>query len=224
MKINRSIFKSLYLFAVVFLIMIARGLPVWLLSVIIIIALAAPLFRENMRKTDLDERQVYIGHLSSHLSFFVFIALLLFVMLEAYVAKGKNPEPQLYLLLIVPLVIKLLISVFMNYGAVRAASLIAYFFAGVWLLFVLLSHGISIETLIGVLPFLPIIALAWYTPRFPLLCGIGFLLFSAGLLFFFRGWLKLDIYVRLLMYALIPLPLLFSGIALLTGYEKEEES
>lgn len=222
MKINMSILKSLYLFAIVFLIMIAGGLPLWLLSIFIIIALAAPLVRENSKKTDLDERQIYIGHLSSHIAFFVLIGLLLFVMLEAYVSKGENPEPQWYLLLIVPLVIKFLLSLFLNYGAVRAASLIAYFFAGVWLLFVVLSHGISVDTLIGVLPFLPIIAIAWFAPKAPYISGIGFILLTIGLTIFFRGWLNLDIYVRLIMYTLIPLPLLLSGIALLTGYKTRE--
>ncbi len=222
MKISMSILKIIYLFGVVLLIMIARGLPLWILSLLIIIALAAPLIRENMGKTDLDERQIAISHLSSHIAFFVLIGLLLFVMLKNFVSEGINPNPEWYMLLLIPLIIKLLIVLFQNYGPELAARRIGYFFAAVFLLFLLLSHGFTLETVIEMVPFILIVLVAWLSKKSALVSGIGFLLLAIGLTLFFRGWLRLDIYVRLMMYSMIPLPLLVSGIALLVGTKNEE--
>jgi len=224
MKISLSILKSLYLFAVVFLIMLARGLPLWLLSFLIILALAAPLIRELGKKSDLDERQIYIGHLSSHISFFVLIGLLLFVLIKKYIAQGLNPAPEWYMLLIIPLTVKFLISLFQNYGAVQAARRTGYFFAGIFFIFILLSHGFSIESLIGAIPFILIVVVAWASRKAVLLSGIGFLLLAVGLTVFFRAWLRLDIYVRLIMYTLVPLPLFISAVALLFEFKAKEEN
>ncbi len=223
MKISMSLLKTVWLFAIVVLIMLGRGLPIWLLIVFTILALATPLVREFRKKTDLDERQVYISHFSSHISFYVVIGLLLFLMIQEYVKKGINPPPQWYLVLLVPLVIKFFINLFQNFGLRSGARGIGFFFAGIWLLFVLFSHGFQFETLIGSIPFLLMTAAAWFSERYPLYCGLGFIILTIVLLFFFGGWMKFDIYVRLLMYSLIPLPLLLSGIALLLSVFLKEE-
>lgn len=223
MKISISLLKNMWLFGIVILMMLGRGLPMWLLVILIILALAAPLMREFRAKSNLDERQRFIGHFSSHIAFYVFIGLILFVMLNNFVSQEINPAPEWYMLLIVPLVIKLFISIFQNYGLQHAAQGIGYFFSGVWLLFALFSHGFQFETLMGSLPFLLIAATAWYSGKNPLIGGIGFLLLSIGLLIFFNGWMNLDLYVRLLMYSLIPLPLLLSGGALIISLKSKEE-
>ncbi len=218
-----SLLKTIWLFGIVVLIMLGRGLPMWLLVVFIILALAAPLFREFRKKTDLDERQLYISHFSSHISFYVIVGLILFVMIQEFVKTGVNPPSQWYMVLLVPLVIKFIISIFQNFGLRFGARGIGLFFASVWLLFVLFSHGFQFESLIGSIPFLLMAVTAWYSKRFPLYCGLGFIILTIGLLFFFGAWMNFDIYVRLLMYALIPLPLLLSGGALLLSvYLKEE--
>ena len=222
MKIKTSFVNAVYLIGVALLVMAARGLPLWLLTVIIVLALGAPLVREFGKKALLDERQIYIGHFSSHIAFFVFLALILFVMLREFLTGGKNPDPQWYLLLLVPLVVKLLLNVFMNYGAVRASAYVAYFFGAVWLIFTLASHGLSFEALIEGSPFVLILFLGWLTGRQPTWAGILFLVLTAGLLVLFRGFWRLDVYVRLLMYALVPLPLLASGLMLLLSKQEED--
>jgi len=222
MKLSFLLLKPFYLVSVVLLVMIARGLPLWFLIPLMILALAAPLIRENRPKTDLDERQIILSHYSSHIAFYLMIGLLLFVMLNKYLTVGKNPDPEWYMLLIVPLVVKLIISLFQNYGSVLAARYIAYFFAAVFILFVVLSHGFSIEALIGSVPFLLILAVSALIGKSPLLAGIAYLLLAVGLTLFFRGWLPLDVYTRLIMYALIPLPLLISGVALVLSKSEDE--
>ncbi len=218
-----SLLKPIWLFGIVVLIMLGRGLPIWLLIIFIILALAAPLLREFRKKSDLDERQLYISHFSSHISFYVLVGLILFVMIQEFVKTGINPPPQWYLVLLVPLVIKFFISLFQNFGLRSGARGIGLFFAAVWLLFVLLSHGFQFESLIGAIPFLLMAVTAWFSKRYPLLCGLGFIVLTAGLLVFFGAWMNFDLYVRLLMYALVPMPLLLSGGALLMSvYLKEE--
>jgi len=223
MKISMSLLKNIWLFGIVILMMLGRGLPMWLLVILIVLALAAPLLREFSAKTVLDERQRFIGHFSSHIAFYVFIGLILFVMLNNFVSKGENPDPEWYMLLIIPLVIKLFISIFQNYGLKPAAQGIGYFFSGIWLLFVIFSHGFQPGSLMGAIPFLLMALVSWYSGKKPLIGGIGFLILSVGLMIFFGGWMKFDLYVRMLMYSLIPLPLLLSGSALLLSvYLKEE--
>lgn len=223
MKVSSSLLKSLYLFIVVMLVFAARGLPLWLFVILLILALAAPLVREFKKPTDLDERQVFISHFSSHLAFYVFLGLLLFIITRSFIIKHINPEAEWYALLLIPLVVKFLVSFFQNFGAQRGAMFTGYFFAAVWLIFVILSHGISLALLMESIPFMLIAAVAWLSGKNRMAAGIGFLLLAAGLTVFFKGWLRLDVYVRLLMYTLIPLPLLVSGLALLFVKEYEED-
>lgn len=227
MKVSTSLLKSIWLFAVVILVFVGRGLPVWLLIVFVVLLPGLPLLREISRKHGLDERQLYIGRFTSHVAFYVFIILILLIIIREFISKGENPANMWYMLLIVPLIVKLYISLFQNYGAVTGARLVCYFFGAVWLLFVLLSHGFSLGTLIESSPFLLIIGLAWLAGRQPLIAGIVLFLLSIGLLFFFGGWARMDIYGRLLMYALIPLPLAGSGVALILNskfWEQKNET
>ena len=220
MKISNSILKNLWLFAVVLLIMVANGLPVWALISLSVILLSLPLYREFHPATDLDERQITIGHFSSHIAFYAYLLLMLIVISVEFISKGENPDNKWYMLLIVPLLIKFFISLFQNYGPRKTAQLIGYFFASIWLLFATLSHGVSFEGLIEFLPFIPIYLTCWAAGKWPLIPGIGFLLIATFLLYFFGAWMRMDIYGRVLMYSLIPLPLYLSGLALI--FKKEE--
>lgn len=223
MKLSNKVIKNLWLFLLVVLIMLGNGMPVWLIGALSLLILAAPLVREFINPSHLDERQRYIGHFSSHIAFSAYLALLLFVMIFSYVHKGLNPPAELYLLLVVPLVIKFIISLFQNYGLKSAAQGIGYFFSAIWLLFALFSHGFSWETLMEMLPFLVLFFISWLANRSALVSGTGFILLSVALLFFFGGWNRFDVYTRLLMYALIPLPLFLSGGALLLSLKLKED-
>jgi hypothetical protein len=224
MKISKSMLKSFWLLLLALIIMIANGLPVWLVIVLTAVILIAPLIREFRKDTDLDERQIQISHFSSHLTFFVFLALTMFIMINEYYAKGLNPDSQWYMLLIVPVVVKMFISLFQNYGAVVTAKWIGYFFAGIWLIFVILSHGISLEGVIEAIPFILILVIAYFSRLFPRSAGIVFILLACAIIIFFKAWQNFDIYMRIMMHTLLPLPLLISGIALILYGNKKQKS
>ena len=223
-RISSSMLRSLWLFAVVLVIMLGNNLTLWILIPLLIILLALPLLRELTHKTDADERQIFISHFSSHIALYVFIALTLFVMVHNYQLTGQQPGNQWYMVLLVPMIVKMIISLIQNYGAATAGRWIGYFFASVWLLFVLFGHGFSVETLIEAIPFILLVAIAWFSKKQPLICGILYVALSISSLFFFSGWIKMGIYGLILMYSLIPLPVFISGTALiLSSFKKEDE-
>ena len=214
MKMHSSILKSTWLLLTVLLIFLGRGLPLWLLILLTVLVVAAPILRELLPQSDLDERQVYISHLSGHIAFYVFLALVLLIMIREFIQKGENPAPEWYALLLIPLITKFAVSLYQNYEPRKVAYWIAYGWLGVWSLFILLSHGFSITALIEDLPFLITVGLVILLRKNLLISGALFVLFAVGLTIFFRGWLRFDLYVRLLMYAFVPLPLLVSGLVL----------
>ncbi len=215
MRTKRSLLKSLWLLLTILLILVGRGLPLGILILLLLLVLAAPVLRERLPGSDLDERQVYISHISSHVAFYVFLFLLLFIMVHDYIRLGENPPAQYYVLLLVPLLVKFTLSLYSNYEARKVAFGMAYGWLGVWTLFILFSHGFTLTALIEDVPFLLAVALAFLLRKYERLSGLIFILFAAGLTIFFRGWLRLALYVRLLMYSLVPLPLLVSGVVLL---------
>ncbi len=215
MKWNASLLKSIWLLLIALLVMIGRGLPLPLLVVLVAIMFFVPIIVEFSPKTKLDERQVYISHLSGHWGFYVFLGLTVLIMLRDYVRLGKNPAPEWYALLIIPLLVKFAISLYQNYEAQKVAYAVGYGWGGVWLLFVLFSHGLSLTTLIEFTPFALVVILVFLFRKRNAVSGVLFIFFAVGLTIFFHGWWRLDLYVRLLMYTLVPLPLLVSGIVLL---------
>ena len=214
MQIAVKLFKSLWLFLLVLLVMVANGLPPLVVGGLALIILLVPLWREYTTLSDLDERQRYISHLSSHIAFYVFLGLVVFIIVYRYLAKGQEVPPELNLLLIVPLVIKFLVSLFHSYGPLRTAQSIGYFFGGIWVLFALLSHGISLGSIMESLPFLLFIVIGQMAKRWPLVCGAAFVLLAVALIVLFGAWRQMDLFVQLLMWLLIPLPLFTAGIAL----------
>ncbi len=223
MKLNSSFLKSIWLLLTILLIFIGRGMPFYLLVILLAIVILSPIIREIIPQTDLDERQVYISHLSSHVAFYVFLALVILVMLHDYIGKGKNPASEWYALLLIPLIIKFTISLYQNYDPVKVAFRMAYGWLGVWTLFVLLSHGFSVVALIEDAPFLITVIVVVLLRKNYLISGLLFILFSVGLTIFFHGWLRFDLYVRLLMYSLVPLPLLISGGVLMYQQIRKDE-
>ncbi|NLP11283.1 hypothetical protein GX408_12885, partial [bacterium] len=121
------------------------------------------------------------------------------------------------------LAVKLFISLLQNHHPQKAAQAIALFFAGVWLLFVLLSHGFSLMTLVEMLPFLLLVGLALATDRWPRVCGMLLILIGLGFgLVFVRN--QRSFYTGLILFTVLALPVLLSGIALLLPGPKPEQA
>lgn len=172
-------------------------------------------FRGIVPSTVADERQHVIGNFSSHIAFYVFLALTIAAMLWLYLRNGQNPPSLWYLLLIVPLLAKLYASLLMSYGALRGAQFISATIVCLFFVFILLSHGFSPGSLIEALPFLVILGVIGLATKQPRLAGAMLIILSVGLVIFFKGWFRMDIYGVILMFSLIPLPVLLSGVALL---------
>ena len=163
------------------------------------------------RKTD--ERQNEIGNLSSHVAFYVFLTLTLVVVLFDFVRFDKEPAPLWFMLLLVPLVSKLYASYLQTYDAAKGARYILSTIAGLVFIFVLLSHGLSLGALLEALPFLLMAGMIYLSKWAPKLAGIIVMLVAVALIVLMRGWMSFDVYVRILMWSLIPIPLILCGLA-----------
>ncbi|MCI0515403.1 hypothetical protein L0128_19490 [candidate division KSB1 bacterium] len=176
------------------------------------------LLRGILPPTKVDERQIAIGNLSSHIAFYVFLSLTISVMFIKFIRMHQEPPTLWYMLLMVPLIAKLMISFFMSYGAVRGAQFIGSIIVLMIFIFILLSHGLTRVTLFEAIPFVIILALMGLSKKFPRIAGLMLIFLAVGLagFLYIRVWSRFDIYHCILMFSLIPIPVLVSGMALLT--------
>lgn len=174
-------------------------------------------FRGIIPSPSADERQHMVGNFSSHIAFYVFLTLTIAVILVQFIRKDQEPPTLWYMLLIVPLLSKLYSSYFLSFGAVRGSQFIGITIVGLFLIFILLSHGLSLGSLMESLPFLLILILMILANRFPRSAGIVLIVLAIGLglFFYIKVWSRMDVYLCVLMFALIPIPVFLSGVALL---------
>ncbi len=209
-----SFLKAAELLLIIGLILGSRALPFGLLVALLISVWFAPLLWEYAFHRP-DERQQAIAHNSSHWAFYVMLGLIILVIVREYLRSGQNPPPLWYLLVILPLLVKLGISLFQNYEPLRVARYLGIGWGLLWSLFVVLSHGVRGLWSPEVLPFAASIFLIVVLWRHPRMLGVFLLLFALGLIVFFHAWNRLDFYLQLLMLALVPLPVLVCGIILI---------
>ena len=213
----KKIVSSLWFLLIILLIMLGGELPLALLITLLVLAFAFPIFREFRRKTEFDERQIQISRFSSHIAMYLFAALVLFVMIYKYIAKALplDTDPEFYMLLLVPLTVKMLINVFQNYEPYKAAAFIAYLFGGGWLLFCLFDEGISIGGLMQSSPFLVLFAAGLIAKKLPLVSGLVMLVLGIAALVMFIAFANPNIYIKIMMFTLVPFPFMLSGCALI---------
>jgi hypothetical protein len=180
-------------------------------------------FRGLLPTRQLDERQAVIGNLSSHVAFYVFLSLTLVVVLFKYVRLDLEPAPLWDMLLFVPLVSKLYASYFKTYDAAKGARYILSTIAGLVFIFVLLSHGLSLGALLEALPILLMAGMIYLSRWAPKLAGIIVMLVAIAMLVLMRGWMTFDVYVRILMWSLIPIPLILCGWAFMMERRQRTE-
>lgn len=173
------------------------------------------LFRGLIPVNRADERQNAIGNLSSHIAFYIFLILTLIMIFVQFISQGQNPSNIWYMLLLVPILIRLYISFLMTYGTVAGAQFIGFTILGIFFLFILLSHGFSLTTLMESIPFLLIFTFLILASRFPQIAGGILVILAIALVYFFHAWSRMDVFGRILMFTVLPLPVLMSGVALL---------
>ncbi len=224
MKNIRNLLAGAYLLALVGAIMLgfSRALPPPVLIPAAVVLVAIPLIREFLHRSHVDERQLQISRFSTTMAFYAYLIILLIVLIKDYLIQNKHPGDAMLALLVIPLAVKLFISLLQNHHPQNAARSIALFFAGVWLFFVLLSHGLAWMTLVEMLPFLLLVGLAPAIDRWPRVCGLLLILIGLGFGFVFvRG--QRNFYAGVMLFTVLALPMLLSGLALLLPEQKQEQ-
>ena len=215
MKNKISLLRSLWIIVVVLLIFIARAIPIYITIPFLLIALFAPLYREFQIESDLDERQIQVSHFSSHIAFYIYISLILTVLIVEFLSKKTNPPNLFYLILLTPLTIKLIINIFNSFNAVQAATYIGLFFSTVFLFFNIIAHNIfSFEGIIQASPFIILLFASIFAKKYPTISGIIFALLGITSLILFKS--NFDIYLKILMFSILTIPMFFCSYVLLT--------
>jgi len=218
--------SSLWFLLVILLILLGGEIPLPVLILLLAAAFAFPIFREFRRRTEYDERQIQISRFSSHIALYLSAVLVLFVMIYKYIAKGLplDTDPEFYMLLLAPLTVKMLINIFQNYEAHKAAAVICYIFGGGWMLFCLLEEGVSLGFLIHSWGFILLILCGLAAKKLPAVAGTVILILGLACLALFIGFANPNIYVKIIMFTILPFPLMLSGAALvLSKFWKKAE-
>ena len=212
-----KIITVIWFFLVLLLVMIAEGSPLWVIIPLLVIIFGYAVFRDFHPKSGYDEMQIQLNRYSSHIALYVFTGLVIFVMLFKYKAQGLplDTDTEFYMLLLVPLIVKMVINVFRKYETYKAAAVVCYVFGSGALLFVVLSHGFSLTSVIEASPFLPLILAGYFAKKYPIASGIVLLILGMMALFLFLSAKDFDIYIGILMCSIFPFPMMLSGSALL---------
>ncbi len=224
MKKHWKIYVLFYLIAVVVVIMLAfsRALPLPVVSVSALALFAIPFVREFMHRHQVDERQVQISRFSSSMAFYAYLALLITIVIKDYLRLDKPPGDAMLALLVLPLAVKMYVSLLQNFDAIQAGRCLASFFAGIWLIFVVLSHGLSLMSFVEALPFLFLVGLTFAVKQWPRICGVLLVVLGCASTYIFVIKQK-TLYTGLLMFAVLALPMILSGMALLAPKVKTDQ-
>ncbi len=179
------------------------------------------LLRGVLPARTIDERQNAIGNFSSHIAFFAWLVVLVAMIFSKFIVKGENPSTIWYTLLMTPLLARLYTSFFLTYGGYNGGRFIIYTIVGIVLVFVFLSHGLSLESLMEALPFFAVAALLVWAMRYPRVAGALLCLIAILSVFFFRGWHNFDLYLQIMMFSLIPIPIFIGGVAIMVKPKQE---
>jgi len=166
-----------------------------------------------------DEREKFIryraGYLALQLSVFLFVILFI----QEALFRGENPDVIYYLLIIFPIIVYILFLLSESLNLAKSGRIILYVFGGWWIFFSILSHGLSIESLIESPIGIGFLIPAFLSYRFKRVSGVISLLFATLLLVFLARSFKEPIFSATILF-ILPVPLFYSGIIFL---RKEED-
>ncbi len=185
-------------------------------------AFARPILRELRALKDLDERELIITYRSSHIAFSVFLMIVTIIILKDGLVDRVPPSPELLLLLVIPVFVKLVTSTALNYSLKKAGLGIAWVSGAFWFLFALLSHGLATAGLVQSLIGLSIIVAALLSLKWRHVGG-ALLLFegvAGAILCLSADW---DPTTRILIASLFGLPLVLAGLFISTSREEENQ-
>jgi len=161
-----------------------------------------------------DERETFIRYRAGYLTFQLSIFLFIFLFINQAITTKTNPDPIYYILIIVPDIIYTMFLLLQRYSLATSGRIILYIFGGWWILFSILSNGLTIrgiiQSSIGIGFIIPAILSYNYRKAAALLC---FLYATFVIYFFLGGWKGTDILLPMLF--VFPIPLYYSGMVFL---------
>lgn len=139
-----AVFRAVWVAATAALALAWRGEA---LTLLVPLAVLGPLLKEAVPFEDVDERQRLADYRASHVALMVAYLLIFVLFARLALVEGKEVPPELWLLLAVPLLVRVVLSVGKASGARRTGLVLGFGFGGAWVAFTLLSHGPSWEAL-----------------------------------------------------------------------------
>ncbi|MCK4322047.1 hypothetical protein KAX08_05985 [candidate division WOR-3 bacterium] len=161
-----------------------------------------------------DEREKFIryraGYLALQLSIFLFVILFI----QEALVSGKNPAVIHYLLIIFPIMVYTLFLLSESLNLAKSGRIILYVFGGWWILFSILSHGLTLESLIESPIGIGFLIPAFLSYRFKRVAGFISLLYATFLLVFLARSFKEPIFSATILF-ILPVPLYYAGVIFL---------
>ena len=108
-------------------------------------------------------------------------------------------------------------------GTHKAAAFISYLFGGGWLLFCIMDEGFTLGFLIQASPFLLLFLAGYLAKKYPLISGSALILLGIATLVAFVGFANPIIYVKIIMFTLVPFPMILSGVVLVISKFSNKE-
>jgi hypothetical protein len=185
------------------------------------LAFFRPFLRETGVLRDLDEREIASSHRSSHMAFFLVLAAIITYIIYRSVFLREEVPTEWFLILMIAILGKILTGAFLSPEKRKIGLYIGFFFGLAWLLFTILSHGFSFDTLtessvVGG-PIIGATLIAWRFPR----TG-GTLLVAEGLFASFFFLKPNSPLMTILMFLTLAFPILLAGILQFAPEASEE--
>ncbi len=182
----------------------------------VLLLLLLPLFFTNDilrllgKRHDRDEREISLSLKVGNISFFLTYTLLILAFIFKHPEFKHGIPSDWVLLLVVPPAFYFFTQLAIVKSLKQSGISIGLIFGSFWLLFTLLSHGLTIAGLIESLIGLSIIGTALGSIRWPII-GSSLFLLEGGFAVFFFFHSGMPASTKLMMFVILPLPLLLSG-------------
>ncbi len=185
--------------------------PAYLL-LLVLPAFLGPLVREIGFTKDQDERVRFISYRSSHIAFYLTLAVIAAIFIARTISVGRGIEPEWFIVLIAPIAYKFFAALGLTYDTRTLALAMGYIVGGFLTLFTILDgYFFTTQAFIPLLVLLVTVISHWL-PKVGggllLLLGVGYLVLIAGRMEF----TDLGLILRAL---LLGVPVLLAGLLLL---------
>lgn len=186
------------------------------LVLLVLLLFIRPVAREIKPCPDMDERQNMLFLKGGYFGFLSAMLVVLGVFVFKLLVQEKNPEPEWYLVLAVPLLVNASFYLWRASGLRKVGLVLGFLFGGFWTAFTLASHGFSLVSLVESVVGMSIVISTAIAMKWPRIGGTLLMVASLVFTFAFIGiWVRMPNPVNLvLMICLLPLPVFLAGVCL----------